>query len=95
MLRIKSVDPTVLFARHDNDLLQVVNVTIENKSDAPAFGAEVTFKFPGADVVTCGLGEIAPGKTAHQVKVPDVREPVEVKVALKAADGKTTRKTSG
>ena len=93
MLRIKSVDPTVLFARHDNGLLQVVNITIENKSDTPASGAEVTFKFPGADVVTCGLGEIAPGKTTHQVKAPDLREPADVKVALKAADGKTTRKT--
>ncbi len=93
MLRIKSVDPTVLFAHGDNGLLQVVNVTIENKADAPASGAALTFKLPGLATVTAALGEIAPGKSVHQAKVPDMREPADVKVALKSADGKTTRKT--
>jgi len=93
MLRIKSVEPTVLFAQSEGGLQAVVNVTIDNNADAPCAGAEFTFKFPGADAVKSALGQIAPGRTTHQVRAPDVRQPADVKVALKTPDGKSTSRT--
>ncbi|MHC4563345.1 MAG: glycoside hydrolase family 38 N-terminal domain-containing protein [Planctomycetota bacterium] len=88
MLRIESVNPTVLFKRSDDGLLQAVDVTIKNTSPSPSVGAELSFAFPSREPVVYKLDDIAPKTSTQRVMVPDVREPANVAVALKPVRGK-------
>jgi alpha-mannosidase len=93
MLRIESVNPTVLFKNSDAGLLQAVDVTIKNTSASPSVGATITFAFPGADPVVCDLPELAPKTSTQRVMVPDCREPADVVVTLVPVRGKGDEQT--
>ena len=81
-MRIDKVEPTVLFEGAGDDLRQVVNVTLEGDTGVP--DAEIVFRFPGRSDCRSRLGDLELTGEAYRVKVPDVREPARVEVALEA-----------
>jgi len=81
-LRIGEVRPTIFFSGTGDDLRQVVNVTMEG--DAVASDAEVVFKFPGRDACRSRLCDLDSTEDGYQVSVPDIREAMQVEVALEA-----------
>ncbi len=83
MIRIASVDPTVLFPRTATGHEQMVNVTLDNDGDVVS-SATLTFAFPGLEPITQTISDIAPGQSVHAARVPDVRECVDVVVTLSA-----------
>ncbi len=87
MLRIDSVNPTVLFKHSKSGLLQAVDVTITNTGRSSVTGATLTFAFPDGDTA-CKLDPIAPKTSTHRVMVPDRRDPASVTVTLAGASGR-------
>ena len=80
MLRMDSVEPTVLFSRGRHGLLQVVKIVIE--SDSEAVEADVDVKL-GSVEVSCPIDSIKSGREVYQIHVPDVREAVPAEFVLK------------
>ncbi len=93
MLRIESINPTVLFKRLGAGLCQAVDVTIKNTSASPSAGATLTVAFPGREPVTCALDALPPKTSVQRVMVPDVREACDVTLTLTPARGKGDERT--
>jgi len=81
MLRMDSVEPTVLFSRGKHGLLQAVKIVIE--SDSEAAEADVDVKL-GSVEISCPINNVERGKGTYQIHVPDVREAVPAEFVLKA-----------
>ncbi len=81
-LRLVSVEPTVLFVREKGTILQVVDVTVENTSEAVQASVEV--KIDSAQRSTA-LGEVKKGKTTFKVNIPDMVEATPVEFGLKSS----------
>ncbi len=88
MLRIASIDPTVLFPRTPDGHEQLVNVTLN--ADAAIAEATLTFAFPSLETRICTLTDIPAGESIHAVLLPDVRECVDLAVTLAAGDAADT-----
>jgi hypothetical protein len=93
MLRIDSVNPTVLFKHSDAGLQQPVDVTIKNTGSAASVGATLTVAFPGREPFACPLDPIAPKTSIHRVMIPDVREECDVTLMLTPTRGKGDEQT--
>ncbi len=88
MLRIASIDPTVLFPRTPDGHEQLVNVTLN--ADAAIAEATLTFALPSLETRICTLTDIPAGESIHAVLLPDVRECVDLAVTLAAGDAADT-----
>ena len=89
-LRLASIRPTVLFVRQAGKLLQMVEVTIENRAAATEASLDVTIN--GIESSTT-LGKVNRGKATFKVHVPDVREPAAADFVLKVAGRVQDRRT--
>jgi len=89
-LRLASIEPTVFFIKEENALLQMVEVNIENTSEAVEASLEVKLSTgrPMADSKkkTAALGRVKKGRTAFKIYVPDIVEARPVEFVLKAND---------
>ncbi len=83
-LRLVSIEPTVLFARQQDSLLQVVNVKIENTADPVEAELQVGWGAPHHHLLSTALGTVQKGQAVFQVYVPDTREPPSVEFLLTA-----------
>lgn len=82
MLNIIAIEPTVFYTRENNNLLQMVNITIENTSEALQAGLDV--KSPDSTLLNDYIVNIKTGKEVYPIYVPDIRETVSVDFILKA-----------
>jgi len=90
MLKIAKIDPTVLFTKEhtlfhrvtekQNELTQVVEVTIENKEKAVESALNVKFC---SQELNINLG-IKEGIGTYKLYIPDIRETIPVEFTLKA-----------
>lgn len=79
-LRLVSVEPTVLFTRQQDSLLQVVNVKIENTAEPVE--AELQVRHDSMYSST-PLGTVGKGQATFQVHVPDIKEPISIEFLLR------------
>jgi hypothetical protein len=78
-LRFVSIEPSVLFVREGEDLLQVADVLVANASGP--MDVTVTVRC-GRTERTQPLGKVPQGQTTLQVHVPDMAEPTNVEFVL-------------
>jgi alpha-mannosidase len=91
MLKIAKIDPTVLFTKEhtsfrrvteeQNELTQVVEVTIENKGQAVEASLNVKFR---SQELNINLGNIKESTGTYKFYIPDIRETMPVEFTLKA-----------
>ena len=81
MLIIDAVEPTVLFAEGEGGLLQMVNITIENTSEA--VDASIDVSASGSMLLRDSVIRIEAGKGKYPIYVPDTRDPTSVEFILK------------
>ncbi|MFH1574177.1 MAG: hypothetical protein ABIG68_09345, partial [Acidobacteriota bacterium] len=82
MLRIISVEPTVLFVREQDALQQQARIIVDNPSGLVE-GVEIRFEVEGRAPVDCPIGPVERGERACTIYVPDLREPGRVALSLR------------
>lgn len=80
-LSFVSIKPTALFARDGEDLVQVVDVTIENAGKPVEASLGITV---GAATRSVPLGVVREGKSTVQVRVADTQQPATAQFSLNA-----------
>jgi alpha-mannosidase len=80
MLMIIKVEPTVLYRKDQDRLMQAVDITIENSGQAVDAGLQV--KFRSHDELSIDLGTIKEGKESYRFFVPEVSETLPVEFVL-------------
>jgi hypothetical protein len=80
MLKIVKVEPTVLFMKEKDGLMQAVDITIENGGQAVEAGLQV--KFRSHDELSIDLGTIKSGKENYRFFVPEVTGTIPVEFAV-------------
>jgi len=74
MLIIDAVESTVLFAEGEDGLLQMVNMAIENTSEA--VDASIDVSASGSMLLRDSVIRIEAGKGKYTIHIPDIRDPV-------------------
>ncbi|MEW6756242.1 MAG: hypothetical protein AB1505_35500, partial [Candidatus Latescibacterota bacterium] len=83
MLRLVAVQPTVLFVRQQDHLLQQVRLVV-GRSGPPVAGAQVRIEIAGWAPAVCPLGSVDQEEQTFAVYVPDTRQPARATVVLEA-----------
>jgi len=78
-LRLKKIEPTVFFVQEDNELRQIVNLTIVNEKEAVEANIKLKLKL---ETYEFEIGKVEPGEKEYQVKIPDIREQIEINFML-------------
>ena len=84
MLRIAAVEPTVLFTRAGDRLLQQVRISVENSAGGE--DAQISFAPEGHEPTLHPLGVVESGASSCTIAVPDLREPAQVALTLQTGD---------
>ena len=84
MLKIVKVEPTVLFRKDQDGLMQAVDINIENSGQAVDAGLQV--KFRSHDELSIDLGTIKSGKENYRFFVHEVSGTLPVEFALVLAN---------
>jgi alpha-mannosidase len=79
-LKIVKVEPTVLFRKEQNSLVQAVDITIDNQGQA--VDAKLQVKFGSRDELSIDPGTIKTGKESYRFFVPEVTLTTPVEYAL-------------
>ena len=90
MLRIAAVEPTALFTRTGDQLLQQVRVSVENS--AANKSAQIRFEPEGRESTVHSLGIVESGTNSCTIAVPDLRETAQVAFTLQAGDAVCDRR---
>jgi hypothetical protein len=80
MLKIIEVEPTVLFRKEKDGLMQAVDITIENSGQE--VDARLQVKFRTHDELSIDLGTIKSGEENYRFFVPEVSGTIPVEFAL-------------
>ncbi len=80
-VQLETIRPTLLFSRGDRGLRQGLHLTITN--EGPPLTADLLFKY-GSEEELIELGTVETGRKTKRVFVPDVRQAMQVEVALRA-----------
>lgn len=80
MLKIDRVDPTVLFKKGQNGLMQAVDIKIENSGQA--VDGQLQIKFLSHDKLNINIGTIRSGKENYRFFIPEVSGTVPVEFKL-------------
>jgi hypothetical protein len=80
VLKIVKVEPTVLFRKEKDGLMQAVDITIENSGQTVDAGLQV--KFRSHDELSIDLGSIKAGKENYRFFVPEISGTIPVEYAL-------------
>ena len=90
MLKITKVDPTVLYTKENNELMQAIDITIDNIGEA--IETVLNIKFYSREL-NINLGNINKGIGTYRFHIPDIRETIPVEFTLKANDETQDRLT--
>jgi len=82
MLHIENIEPTVFFMIKDDNLLQMVNITIDNPLEPLKAFIDTNFDTK----TTCVIDRLEKGKATYQIYVPDIRKALKAEFALRAND---------
>jgi len=85
MLNIHAIEPTVLFVRENDALLQQVRITVDNPSES-AESTQILFEVGNRAPTTCPIGPVGKGEHTLPIHVPDLREPAPVTLSLQVGD---------
>ena len=83
MLKITKVDPTVLYTKENNELMQAIDITIDNIGEAIETVLNIKFYSRELNIY---LGNINKGIGTYRFHIPDIRETIPVEFTLKAND---------
>jgi len=78
-LTIKTIKPTVFFIKVKEELLQVVDISVENKGRSTEASVEIKI---GSQKRHIDIGIVKSGEGIYQVYVPDVRKPILMEFIL-------------
>ena len=85
-LKITHIEPTVLFKKDQNGLMQAVDIAIENKGQA--MDGRLTVKSRSNKDLIVNLGIIEPGNGNYRFFIPEIPESIPVEFLLETT-GKT------
>ena len=79
LIKLKRIEPTIFFIRENDKLKQIVKLIIVNEKEP----AEATLRLMlNMETYETKIGKIEIGEKEYEVKIPDIREPVEVEFML-------------
>lgn len=80
-LNLKKALPTVFFIRENNELKQVIELTIENRGEAVNASLRVKTESTTYEI---NIGRISPGEDKYRIHISDIRQPAQVLFTLYA-----------
>ncbi|MBE0652738.1 MAG: hypothetical protein IH594_03005 [Bacteroidales bacterium] len=84
VMKIISIESTVLFKNGKNGLMQAIDITIDNSGQAEK--ALLRVKSPAFPVFIINPGIISPGKEIYRLFIPDVTEKMHIEFILEASN---------
>jgi len=81
MLRIGAIEPTVLFVRKKDKLLQLIDVVVDNRGEPAEADLEFDFRSGRTEF---HLGRIERGRQTCRISAPDLRDALSVEFVLKS-----------
>lgn len=91
MLKIIKIEPTVLFKKEQNGLMQAVDITIENTGHP--VDVQLKVRIHSHDELSVNLGIIKVGKENYRFFIPEIAGPISVEFVLKTANKMQDRLT--
>ncbi|MGQ9515305.1 MAG: glycoside hydrolase family 38 C-terminal domain-containing protein [Thermoproteota archaeon] len=79
MVRLKKVEPTVFFVREEEELKNVVELTIENSGEEREASLNVRAESKTYEVI---IGKISKGEGKYSVNIPDIRQAMKIRFGI-------------